>query len=457
MAFPSQDLSVTAHAGATVKKKTPCARWRQIDDVQLITSMQQLESVALVHNCTRFSRTYSLVEVEERWRILLHNEHLSKIAQEGLVERLLEGAAISYPLDVQFSKDEQVLLQNMDTESRVSNTSSELAASTSSRTSCMHAGGNAMFTGRSNSNDKFQALLEENRLVFHPTRSAKDLERHAAELKLFGLYGRITNPGTVQSSKRQKNLSKSDSMSTKAPKSPTVSDPPVPSFQDYESALVMQSNYGMNKSSALPIKDECRVVGCRGTSNAGKSTSTKNTSNESNKRSIQNSLSNLPMEMSMADRHDKHTIRKLEKLTDSWQWNLLNESKVHPSSKLRMLASDVKTLAEIRGKKIEYRMTTKMVYIGRSNCDVNLSVEGPSQKISRLQGAIRLKSNMRFYLYNYGKHAMYVNGVPVNKGERLMLNHQAIIEVYEFSLLFSINLALIADLCYDVINSIVKE
>jgi hypothetical protein len=53
-------------------------RWRNVDDPLLIIGMQQVGDIVTVYHATKFSRTYSLREVKERWKMLLYDKSGSK-------------------------------------------------------------------------------------------------------------------------------------------------------------------------------------------------------------------------------------------------------------------------------------------------------------------------------------------------------------------------------------------
>ena len=65
--------------------------------------------------------------------------------------------------------------------------------------------------------------------------------------------------------------------------------------------------------------------------------------------------------------------------------------------------------------------------------DVDLSLEGPSWKISRRQGIIKLKgSTGEFHIANEGKRPIYIDGKPVLKGNKARLLNNSVVEVSKF-------------------------
>ena len=73
------------------------------------------------------------------------------------------------------------------------------------------------------------------------------------------------------------------------------------------------------------------------------------------------------------------------------------------------------------------------ITIGRATkdnqIDVDLSLEGPAWKISRRQGAIKLRNNGDFYIANEGKRPLYIDGKPILTGNKQKLNNNSVVEV----------------------------
>lgn len=74
-----------------------------------------------------------------------------------------------------------------------------------------------------------------------------------------------------------------------------------------------------------------------------------------------------------------------------------------------------------------------------NSVDIDLSLEGPSWKISRRQGVIKMDTNGDFYLINEGKKPMFIDGKPVLTGNKYKLNNNSVIEVRTIFITFSIN------------------
>lgn len=67
-----------------------------------------------------------------------------------------------------------------------------------------------------------------------------------------------------------------------------------------------------------------------------------------------------------------------------------------------------------------------------SDIDIDLSIEGPAWKISRLQGYIKLRPDGTFHVKNEGRRPVYIDGKAVTTGARLTLSDNCTFEVYYF-------------------------
>lgn len=147
----------------------------------------------------------------------------------------------------------------------------------------------------------------------------------------------------------------------------------------------------------------------------------------------------LKQEMSFTDRCHKREIRRLEK--EISQWEILIE-KSGLVEGLEVSDFHDETLAVLKGRILKYQINKKKVVVGRKSFDVDvnvdLSIEGPSLKISRNQGVITYEKNS-FTLLNCGRRPFYVNGTPLATGSTTRLMNNSVIEIYCIKLLFNIN------------------
>uniref|UniRef100_A0A1I7ZW65 FHA domain-containing protein n=1 Tax=Steinernema glaseri TaxID=37863 RepID=A0A1I7ZW65_9BILA len=105
---------------------------------------------------------------------------------------------------------------------------------------------------------------------------------------------------------------------------------------------------------------------------------------------------------------------------------------------------DQSVLAVLRGKICLFEIRATKVLMGRSTSnhqvDVNLSLEGPSDTISRKQATLTFDMEQRkFVLLNVGKRSIIVNGKCVNQSDKVQLLQDAMIEIGLVTLRFQQN------------------
>lgn len=156
----------------------------------------------------------------------------------------------------------------------------------------------------------------------------------------------------------------------------------------------------------------------------------------------------LEIELALSDRRKKIEIRHLESELNRWSVlvDTLPEVDITPEF-------DNQTLAVLRGRLVRYLMRSKEITFGRCTkdgiVDVDLSLEGPSLKISRLQGIIKLRSNGDFFISNEGKRPIFINGIPLMSSNKTRITHNAVIEISSLRFVFLVN--------YELINAIRHE
>ncbi|XP_016988498.1 microspherule protein 1 [Drosophila rhopaloa] len=156
----------------------------------------------------------------------------------------------------------------------------------------------------------------------------------------------------------------------------------------------------------------------------------------------------LEMERALADRRNKRDIRLLE--NELSRWGVLVDSVLSPTAASEF---DNQTLACLCGRHVRYLMRSKEITFGRDakDCvvDVDLGLEGPAAKISRRQGAIKLRSNGDFFIANEGKRAIFIDGTPLLSGNKARLAHNCTVEISGLRFTFLVN--------YELINAIRQE
>ncbi|XP_017092390.2 microspherule protein 1 [Drosophila bipectinata] len=156
----------------------------------------------------------------------------------------------------------------------------------------------------------------------------------------------------------------------------------------------------------------------------------------------------LELERALADRRNKRDIRLLE--NELSRWGVLVDCVIGPTAASEF---DNQTLACLCGRHVRYLMRSKEITFGRDakDCvvDVDLSLEGPSAKISRRQGTIKLRSNGDFFIANEGKRAIFIDGTPLLSGNKARLGHNCTVEISGLRFTFLVN--------YELINAIRQE
>ncbi|XP_018335479.1 microspherule protein 1 [Agrilus planipennis] len=149
----------------------------------------------------------------------------------------------------------------------------------------------------------------------------------------------------------------------------------------------------------------------------------------------------LDRELRLQQRLNAKEIRHLE--NEIGRWNVLVDSVtgICPGE------MDSQTLAVLRGRLVRYLMRSREITIGRSAkghaVDIDLSLEGPAEKISRKQGTLRLRNTGEFYLSSEGKRPIFVDGRPIMPGNKVRLNDNSVVEIASLRFIFSVNQELI--------------
>ncbi|KAK0163492.1 hypothetical protein PV327_007167 [Microctonus hyperodae] len=150
----------------------------------------------------------------------------------------------------------------------------------------------------------------------------------------------------------------------------------------------------------------------------------------------------IDTELAMADRKNKREIRVIENELGRWQVLVDSVTGANPPD------FDNQTLAILRGRLVRYLMRSREITVGRStkdhSVDVDLTLEGPSWKVSRRQGTIRLRNNGDFFLSSEGKRPIFVDSRPILAGNKIKLNNNSVIEIAGLRFIFLVNQDLIS-------------
>ncbi|KAH9515926.1 Microspherule protein 1 [Dermatophagoides farinae] len=159
----------------------------------------------------------------------------------------------------------------------------------------------------------------------------------------------------------------------------------------------------------------------------------------------------IRQEISHSVRKSMLEIRMLENELPKFQILLDSITGVAPSD------FDNNTYAVLRGRLVRYLMRSTEITIGRITkdfvVDVDLSLEGPSTKISRLQAVINFQSTGEFIIFNTGKRPIYIDSKPLISQSSLQIHHNSLIEFSSLKFLFLINQDLILKMRNEVLQS----
>nr|XP_027197910.1 microspherule protein 1-like [Dermatophagoides pteronyssinus] len=159
----------------------------------------------------------------------------------------------------------------------------------------------------------------------------------------------------------------------------------------------------------------------------------------------------MQQEIKHSMRKNMMEIRMLENELPKFQILLDSITGVAPSD------FDNNTYAVLRGRLVRYLMRSTKITIGRITkdfvVDVDLSLEGPSTKISRLQAIINFQSTGEFIIYNTGKRPIYIDSKPLITQSSLQIYHNSLIEFSSLKFLFHINQDLVLKMRNEVLQS----
>ncbi|EPS66743.1 hypothetical protein M569_08035, partial [Genlisea aurea] len=100
-------------------------------------------------------------------------------------------------------------------------------------------------------------------------------------------------------------------------------------------------------------------------------------------------------------------------------------------------------LAMLYGRHLKYYIRKPQVLVGRSTednaVDIDLSIEGCANKISRRQAVIKMEEEGGFVMKNVGRSSMWLNGSSVGSGQVVSLCSSCLIEIKGMSFVFEMN------------------
>lgn len=244
--------------------------------------------------------------------------------------------------------------------------------------------------------EAFKQLLDSNSHVFLPFRSEKQLQSHWMLLRHYNLIPMIYNGRIIQPRREE-----------------------LPTFSEVEETVDKDIMNTLSEHIATNFDGQ----------------------------SVASKLKEDPVhqELMINARRVKREIRKLENEIPKWQ-ALVDSMRGTSQSDFDDSNSN---LAVLRGRQMRYLMILRQITFGRctknSIVDVDLSLEGPANKISRRQGMIELQANGDFIIVNTGKRPFYVDAQPVLRdGNCTVIHNNSVVEIDGLRFVFLINLDLIA-------------
>ncbi|PAA54470.1 hypothetical protein BOX15_Mlig002655g11 [Macrostomum lignano] len=137
----------------------------------------------------------------------------------------------------------------------------------------------------------------------------------------------------------------------------------------------------------------------------------------------------LPAELDWEARKARRRLCRLEEEARRWQVaarEALPPAARPPEPGDQFVSSDGRPgLALLKGTRASFLISGVCVSLGRRTdacaVDIDLGLEGPSGKISRLHAFLRLLESGAFQLENVGRRPVFVNGEPVCPGEACLL------------------------------------
>ncbi|KAI1731647.1 FHA domain-containing protein [Ditylenchus destructor] len=296
-------------------------RWTVEDDVALVAAVTHVCDLRTVYNFMKFSKKYSLVEIEERWYELLYDENVSRLARKRM-DALGRDKIRAIQAKIPFTTDEEDVIKSVS-----STTSGTLT-------------------------QVFDKLLDQNRQALHHARTAKVLEDYWRELKYYGLL---------------------------LDQRPVIFD---------DDLLQIEKNFDLTTL----VEGDC-----------------------------------LPLDIE--ERQSTRNVVVSEREAQEWE-KVFVKAVTGVSSSIQM-APD--TIAVLRGRSVTFDIRKDKALIGRSTrrhrVDVNLTLEGPSARVSRKQALMKLYDNDEFILHNLGKQTIYVDGKSLLQGDKARLHNNSIIEI----------------------------
>ncbi|EDW29729.1 GL14975 [Drosophila persimilis] len=338
---PIRKMTPRARAGG--KKNRMTSRWKPIDDLSLLTAMDRVNDIKIVHRVCKFSCEFSLKEVHRRWLALLYSSKDSKTAKAAIENLHPETVAGVRAQTVLSPEEEEVIMRIKSTESPTLGL--------------------------------FQELIDQNAAVFLRERTAQYLQTYWRDLRRYMLLPDQEIP-------------------------PAGEEPlHLQSFSEAEAEA-------FNVDIHQPVDEELEAE--------------------------------LEAELELQSRRNRRSIRLLE--------NELSRLSVLVDCGRGPRELDSNTIACLCGHRVRFLIQHPEVSFGRDGkegsdwrVDIDLGLEGAAEKVSRLQGTIRLRNDGIILVANIGKRTIFVQGQPLLTGHTTRLEDNMLVEICRLTFTFIVN------------------
>ncbi|BHF63413.1 Microspherule protein 1 [Sparganum proliferum] len=490
--FKSRNKHRKAERHSTQDRRKPSseysnAPWRPEDDYLLINSVFVTCNLTEVHRCVRFSRPYTEADLEKRWRSLLFNQLVSSTALEAIAHL---PPIIKSQLDrhIPFSSEEdsflaevrnadviakegddkytvfENLLHDHPTTFYASRTAADLYAQWSRFRACRLVGDSSVPSADTSIAD-CQAKNGAHNVPAAPTGGACDVGGHAdsfsdTEFLLEETVARDLQAGLPHllensaTTRRRRMLSMPDYQGFQASVSQTVVD--VLSSNSSSSHRRHHHHQQQNNSRQQHFgqRFQQRYRKQQPTHASTAIAERKSRSRSPSWTSPQpDSCTSPSPEDALDDRilqrqRERHRLRtrlqaRMRRVAEeARRWTALVESKVAAGTIICDHQPVHPTLATLTGRRSRFLIKSKNVTFGRLSCsfspDIDLTCEGEALRISRCHGQIYVSNKGTFWLRNFSKHPVFVDGNPVLKGREVELHDMSVVSLGHLSLRFDV-------------------
>ncbi|CAK9303390.1 unnamed protein product [Gordionus sp. m RMFG-2023] len=399
-------------------------KWKPVDDIKLIINTIQSNDLRRVKQCVTFTCNFSLKEIEERWYRLLYDPILSSLAKKAIKQQLNkpEILAASYR-NALFSQEEESILSTI-------------------------------ISNRHHTLDQFEQILRQYPSIFLPTRTAKDLQDHWLSMKHHVLL-----PDQIVNSSSKWNNPFTGSHTTCSPNL---------QFSDMENLLLISNE--SNDPSCKSATPHHSSIHDAVPEQPHSSESKKSTTPSDNIQKIRDYYPYFAKKSMFDKEYDLdvvHRFQKIDRLENELpMWQSIIDKEIGSNAEF-----DDCTFAVLQGRAVKFLIKSREVSFGRfcnnfasaKPIDIDLTLEGPCRKVSRLQGHFKLKASSliapsssnnnnlsalshEFYITNEGHRPFFLEGKPILPGHATKCRDKSLIEISYLQFTFFVNHRLINQL-----------